>query len=245
MKKILLIVIFISIHIFPQNILLLKSGEKFQGKMVEFKNGKIQFSVRNNLLTFNANEVVSIIFNSDTLVNYSDQKLNATIKGVVTYFFNENFGYKPDVGADIFIINDKDLGNINTDYIQNYKRAKTLFDLIILGSGKMNDNFLKELSEINAETKDKFKDLDDRSGKAILAFRTSGKAIELSVDGNGGFSKVLKPGDYSLLIVSKNRKDLTLSEVMGKIYFQKLKLLNDTEEDIKVEFDQSRHIYFK
>lgn len=240
MKKIFFLVMFslIQCFTFSQHLIILKSGEQFQGKLIEFKKGQLKFSFKNNLMSFNEKEVASIVFDSLSLINEINQKENSTMKGVVTYYFNRNYGYKPDVGAKVYIIADKDLGNIDTLSINNFIRAQLLRTTISLSDEKGKRQWLNELAEINAETEEKFKNLDEKCHTAVMSIQNNAKTIELSVDGNGSFSKLLKPNDYTVLIISNNRKSISLTELMGKIYITKIKLLNNNEEVVNTEFNQ-------
>ena len=58
------------------------------------------------------------------------QKQHAERKGilscVVTYYFNANYGYKPDVGAEIFIFPEKAYSNFNFDVFLKYQLASAV-----------------------------------------------------------------------------------------------------------------------
>lgn len=241
MRRVILLIIFflIPFYVFPQHTLVLKSGEKFNGQLTDFKKSKLKFLFKGNIMTFNENDVISIIFDStfnDQLISKDD----AIIKGVVTYYFNKNYGFKPDIGANVYIINSKDLGYIDTLSIINFIRAKLLRTTIslLLKSGREAKLDFDELSKINAETEDKFKALDNKTNDAVLSIQNNEKTINLSVDGNGTFSKSLKPGDYSVLIISKNRTDINRTELLGKIDFKNIRVIKNAEEVVNAEFMQ-------
>ena len=241
MRRVIILLMFflIPFYVFPQHTLVLKSGEKFNGQLTDFKKSKLKFLFKGNIMTFNEVDVISIIFDS-TFNDQMNSKDDAIIKGVVTYYFNKNFGYKPDIGAKVYILNNNDLGNIDTLSISNFIRAKLIRTSISLlkESGRETKSQFDELSKINAETEDKFNALDNKTNNEVLAIQNNEKTITLNVDGNGTFSKSLKPGNYSVLIMSKHRSGINQTEILGKIDFVKVRLIKNAEEVINTEFMQ-------
>jgi len=239
MKHTIILWIFLCfpLYIFSQNTLLLKSGEKFNGKVTEYKKGQLKFLFKNNVLTFSDKDIASVIFDS-TYDERSSSKMDATIKGVVTYYFNKNYGYKPDVGAKIFILNKADLGEADTLLIKNFLSATLIRKILSLNNLVIDESSFNQLSKLNAETEDKFNELDMKASKAVMLIESNKKTVELFADGNGSFSKSLKAGDYSVLIESKHRHGISSTEVLSKIYYKRIKLLKNAEEIVNAEFDE-------
>jgi hypothetical protein len=243
MKRIIFLIIFIilPLYVFPQHTLILKSGEKFQGKLSEYKKGQLKFLFKNNVMTFNDKDLVSIIFDSSFAEKPKDDmviKENAVIKGVVTYYFNRNYGYKPDVGAEVYIINYKDLGNADTLSIKNFTLAKIVRNTMSMSEDDYKIQCYKQLTELNAETKDKFDSLDWKCYMAVSLIQRNKKKVKMTVDGSGAFSKLLLPGDYFILIISNHRKGVNATDLMGKLDYKQISLSKNGEGVVNVEFNE-------
>lgn len=132
------------------------------------------------------------------------------VTGVVTYFFNENFGQKPDVGAEIYFLEkgDQDLfdftlqwrsSKISPHHKENYN--KILDWKIDMFKDKMNENsFADSLLVIQtAEALER--------ENAISYFKSLMKNDQLkcTANGSGEFSIALPKGKYYVLVVYSHR----------------------------------------
>ncbi len=53
----------------------------------------------------------------------------STVKGVVTYFFNDNQGDKPDIGAKVYLIDSANASFINLKMIDSFQNGQTYLHL--------------------------------------------------------------------------------------------------------------------
>lgn len=67
-----------------------------------------------------------LLFGLLTTLLSSCNKPDGKLSGVVTYYFNENYGDKPDVGAKIYIVN---TDSAKVDFIKKFERDKSIMSL--------------------------------------------------------------------------------------------------------------------
>lgn len=217
MKTIKLLFVIIPFCAFSQNQIKLKSGENIDGTVKSLSNGILTVAIKNNNLTFKQSDVEAIYF--DKAQQHEQTKsasLNqkAKLKGVITYFFNKNYGDKPDVGAKIYLKKTDTLDK-KRSAIYNYQRANVCRSLI-----KMNTNVescKKTLAEIGANTDKEFEELNSKVIKEFMEMDYDESVKKVTADGNGNYSVSIAPGLYEVIFVSKGRNDLTLAEINGKI----------------------------
>jgi hypothetical protein len=137
-------------------------------------------------------------------------KRQSKITGVVTYFFNENFGQKPDVGAEIYFLEkgEQDLFDFTTPWTfskisphhrENYNKILDWKSNIL--KNEMSENaFADSVSVIQtAEALER--------ENAINYFKSLMKNDQLkcTANGNGEFSINLPKGHYYVLVVFSHR----------------------------------------
>lgn len=237
--------------LFGQNVVILKSGEKLNGKVERYNKDTLTFSFKGNKMQFKSSEIVSIYFdekaidkekpNPTTIV--SEQKGPGSITGVVTYYYNSTYGDKPDIGAEILIIdvNDaKDFKYLTVDSFTYSSTYKALYDSYAKeGKPKIPDNISKEVKRYGVNTNEGFDALDKRAKNELdkIQFKNIIYCTKLTVDGNGNFSANVPAGSYYVYIKSNNRKRNSLTEVMGKVSCQKITVRSDETSNVNVKFD--------
>ncbi len=138
------------------------------------------------------------------------------VKGVVTYFFNENFGQKPDVGAEIYFLEKGDLdlfdftvewtySKISPHHKENYNKIlKWKLDML---KDKMSETvFADSLYLIQtAEALER--------EKAISYFKSLMKndKLKCTANGSGEFSINLPKGEYYVLVVYSHRDAIDIA----------------------------------
>ena len=246
MKYFISLILLFSFEVFSQHMLILNTGEKLHGKLIEVRNGKIKFQFQNNLMMFKEKDVVLIVLDTLSLSLLSIDKQKPTegsiIKGVVTSHLRKNTGNKPDVGAKIYVINVNDLDNTDTLTISNFIFARSV-ELKLLNLEGMSleeyENYkYRELSKVDAETRGKLNLLHENAVMAVNKIRDNVKTIKLIADGNGSFLKTLKPGIYYILIESNEKSDLILMEHIRNIKTFRIRLGSGDEEMISADFDE-------
>lgn len=208
-------------NLFGQNMLNLKSGEKMKGKVERFKNDTLFFNFKGTSMKFASKEIVSIYFSDDAIrkddnhINptSTEQKKEGKISGIVSYFFNDNYGYKPDIGASVLIIDVKKIPSFNYDIIKKFKNGECKQP-----NDAIDKSTYEELSKI------KFDKIDT--------------CLRLAVDGNGSFSTNLSLGEYYIYVISNNREShATFTEgVLGKFDFDKVEIKSDETVRLNVKF---------
>jgi hypothetical protein len=236
MKKLILLILLPIPSIFAQHSLQLKVGTIIEGKLIEVKKDTIVFMFQGNNLRLPVSKVKSINLDGQRIVNTSE---NFTLSGVVTFFFNKYQDNKPDLGAEVFIADSVFVSDIDIEAIKLYKKASFMRNIYkdYKASGlNVPDNVINDLRSYGAETEGEFKTIDKKATANVLKVQYAVNAVKLFIDGNGTFSTNLPKGTYYVLIRSKNRTDLSVTELLGKVYFEKIKITNQNKT-INTKFD--------
>ena len=198
-----------------QNILFLKNGDKLNGKLEGYKNDSIIFKFQGNRLKLKTNEIISIFFddkavpqNQNKVTNTAESKpITGNITGVVTYYFNENYGDKPDIGAEVYAadstqIPDFSYATVDSFYHGNFYRNIWLQykELKIL----VPEDILKQVKKWNVEDKVIFDSLDRKATINFLKIKNGKDNYKTVVDGSGKYIITVKPGTYYIIIKSNN-----------------------------------------
>ncbi len=159
------------------------------------------------------------------------------VRGVVTYFFNDNFGNKPDIGAKVMIrrTNEEDS---TRHAISRYYRAKSGLYLRE-GNKKLGkkDKWVEDqLKELGVDNQEDFDKISEIAANHLLVTKYDKETIQLTVDASGNFKKDLNPGKYEIIVISKNRSDATLAEAMGKIDSKVIEIKAGESNDVAFEF---------
>lgn len=148
-----------------------------------------------------------------------EKNLKGEIKGVVTFFFNDNYGNKPDIGSDVIIrpTSEED----TTRFIVNqYILAKLALSILegnkTLGQ-PLDEKYEKKLKELGIQTPEDFEKFSEKVLQHVTKSQYSQETYKTTVDGNGNFQQEVEPGKYEVIVISKNRTSATLLEVGGKI----------------------------
>jgi len=182
-----------------------------------------------------------------------------TITGVVTYFFNDNLGNKPDIGASVYVVDTKiatltalDSFNKAKNYRVFYQSAldrqavyqglmkttkgkkayKDSFDSYVKSEAeqkKKADELYKTLLVLNVESDSKFDSLDLYTTDMVNRVKNAGVAVSTVVDGTGNYSLKVKPGKYHVLIISSGRKGMSVTEINGQVWSKEVSI-NESDE---------------
>lgn len=136
------------------------------------------------------------------------------IHGVVTYFFNDYQGDKPDLGAHVYAVDSAKCPNYSAEISFQY-------DLATIGGPKGDTAF---------------KNLDLKSARNNNEIKNSTFVNEATVDGSGNYSIDLPPGTYYVFMQSKGRSASTMTEVMGKISIRTIRIQADQSIDFSHYF---------
>lgn len=185
---------------FSQNILFLKNGDKLKGKLEGYKNDTITFRLEENLLKFKTSNISCIYFDdilspkdiiNVTNANETKPVQESRILGVVTYRYNFDIGFLPDIGAQVYISDSTKLLDFNHAVVDSSENANGGF----AGMYRKKYNLNKEA----------VKELDGRAKINIKKLKYSPNTITAVVDGTGSYLIKVKPGTYYILIESTKR----------------------------------------
>jgi len=124
------------------------------------------------------------------------------ISGVVTYYFNENYGAKPDTGASVYIFPSGSYPE-EEKLVQQYLQIKTK---VLLSSPKDKKDLARQVSdELRVSTKEEGAKYLEKILKSVTVLKFGKATVKTVADGNGGFQKTVKPGTYQVLVVSNHR----------------------------------------
>ncbi len=193
----------------------------------------------------------------------SCNKPDGKLSGVATYYFNENYGDKPDVGAKIYIVNSD---SVKVNFIEDFGRAKSSMGLIesqehlksSLNSiietytislnkpyytkkekdekRKAIEEYQTQLAGIDIDTSyaQKYQDIGDSAFLQIIDLQNKSKIF--IADGAGTYSTNLRPNKYFVLIQSNHRNGNTLADYKGQIYFQSVTIESEKETTANAKF---------
>jgi hypothetical protein len=203
-------VLTITNEITAQNRLILKTGEEMLGKTISINDNQLVFEFKGNNLRISLEEIDSIIFSEseDSVIENLGELGN--LSGVVTYFFNDNYGDKPDVGAKVFVYKttkEKSKKELFHKYSDAYRYR------LMLSYIKKKDpryaEYSKKLDDLGIISDEDFKELDKKVSAELFNFTDMNfitdpdNSKSVTVDGNGNYSFQLEPGFYEVLFQSK------------------------------------------
>lgn len=251
MKHFILFLLLTNINsTFGQHALLLKSGERMNGKVERFKNDTLTFSFKGNKMLFKSSDILALYFDDKKVAieqpsssaKSVEQKQEGKISGVVTYYFNENYGDKPDVGTEVLIIDVAHVPNLHSATIDSFlyvKTYKSLYNLYDKGGGKIPEDVIRIIKAYGVETKEGFDNLDNRAGEELfkMRFDKAFYTIKLITDGNGGFSSNVPVGNYYVYIRSNHRDGKNMTEVLGRVVFKKVEVRAGETATVNAKFN--------
>jgi hypothetical protein len=165
---------------------------------------------------------------------------NSSIHGVVTFFFNQYQGDKPDIGAGVFILDSTKAKRFNPLIVDSFIFGNSYRHIAAnyrQRGSSIPDNILRELRNFGADSDDNFRALDNRCYMSFLTFQSSDDANSTTVDATGSYYIAVKPGVYYIFIRSHNRTSMTVSEYSGRLFFRKVKVKSGQTIDVSTRFD--------
>ena len=230
-----------------QNILILRNGDKMNGKLDGFKNDTIIFKIQGNKLKFKTSNIVSIYFDEKLAsaelhmtsnTNEIKPVIQGSIFGVVTYFFNKNYGDKPDVGAEVYIADSTKITDFNLAIIDSFHYASFYRNIYLeyKSMGKVPDEIMERIKKYNPEDKLAFDSLDKSAAANIFKLKFAKDVVKTVVDGSGNYSVKLKPGTYYVYIRSNNREGVSITESTGKVVCEKVIVKGGEDTNMSCNF---------
>jgi len=174
-----------------------------------------------------------------------------TVTGVVSFFFNKYQGYKPDIGAKVYVTLE-DCNKIN-DYLHAYEAKTTIeLDKYYLEEFKsyrekenkqtiddLKKTISTELKVLNSYAKDTttFEQNEEKAYNILSIITTNKNTYKTTVDGVGNFTLDVPPGKYNVLIISVGRTKVSLLEASGQIIIKSIEVKSKEKTNIDVKFE--------
>lgn len=224
-----------------QQVLELKSNERMNGKCETLINDTLVFDFKGNKLHFPVSQIRTIYFDGQSASNSqaSESQRLATVSGVVTFFFNNNYGDKPDAGADIYVLDSTKCGNLQVKKIFDFKIGTGYYQMAAdykAHKKEVPDDVKKKLIKYGVESEEKYKALESDAADTFIKLTMSHDAVHLTADGSGGFSKSLEPGTYFVVMQSKHRQSLNTLEINGSINYQTIRIASGEQKNLSYSF---------
>ena len=212
----------------------------------DLQSNSSKLSVQNGLLSEQLKASEKTIADDNKRIEALEEslaKLNAVerkgvITGTVTYFFNDNYGDKPDVGSEIKVWNASAFGPDELKLLLKYdsiRLTETLYSLETQ-NGHVDDRVLKELIAAGMNTNDDWARYSTHVDSILSKAKST---LELTADGNGAYHCKVPVGKYIVRIQSAHRKgEFETKEYMGKFSIKEADLGNDDEANVSAKFDQ-------
>jgi hypothetical protein len=186
----------------------------------------------------------------ETTVQQQSEAKKGDLIGVVTYFFNENYGYKPDVGAEIDIIPVDGYPGLDLKILHEFDFASLAMTGVNQNEILTTDNAItreyktkaltvemQQLAKYGIKTHDDWMAYCRRAEQTLQDAVTRGGTFHLTADGNGNFKRSMKRGKYYVVIQSKHRNGNNAFESLGKRFTQTVEIKVDEESDVDAKFE--------
>jgi hypothetical protein len=174
----------------------------------------------------------------DKMQKKNDER-KGVVSGVVTYFFNNNYGYKPDIGASVLIVKKADHPGVNFNILPKFMLANSARSLMLTERQLKDTKSVgkKTLEGMGIKSEKDWENTVAEAKKVWRAYETGKNGIKLTVDGNGSFRRAVPPGEYYILVQSKQRQASNSLEILGKVYAAAIKVEGDEEVSVSAKFE--------
>lgn len=222
-----------NVLVASEQTIILKSGEKLICQIESLTPEKASVLFKGNTITINTSEISSIHY--DAIKGESSENLAGIVKGTVTYYFNSNFGYKPDTGAKVTVVPKEEVSPEQASTLFNFQKASLQRQIVVLG-GAAGSAGIESLKKLGADTQKGFMKLDEKAALQKMQLEVNKKKISATADGSGAYSIKVKPGKYYVLIVSSHSEGSGVMEVMGRCTFQEVEIASAGETSVDARF---------
>lgn len=228
-----------------QNIVVMKNGDKLKGKVEMLKDDILTFAFQGNKMKIKVSEVGNIYFDTSLAVEKQQPapvaKATAPgkIYGVITYFFNSNYGDKPDVGAKIYIVDSSKAPELSLGPIDSVNigcMMKYYYDFEMRKNRFAKSKTIEDAERYNALDTTLFNQMKDRASHNFYSMQVPKWSKILTVDATGAYSANLQPGTYYVVVQSNNRKGECSILFNGKIFTRKIVVKAEDEINISTNF---------
>lgn len=188
----------------------------------------------------------SLVAQSINKKEHPTKESTTELTGSVMYFFNKYQGNKPDIGSEIYIIQEEKLSDSSLNMISYFENNAYFIPTyyILRGYGKSNENDEKRITEI----KEKFPNVDKWMSNFMYSSNIN-KIAKYIIKPNsiGNYSIQIKNGKYIMIIKSENRDywinetpfDKCTSQINGGLFIIQFEINNNEYKNISCLFDIS------
>ena len=180
---------------------------------------------------------VSILFVFILCCGVVQAQNTCKVQGIVRYFYNDTFGYKADLGAEIRFIPKTQQDTIpscskwdeyETKSGKVVKFLKAAAEWKEEGIYYLGESQLRELYKVQPSDEAHVKKLSEVLFKEVVILLSNEEYMCL-VDNSGMYNIELPRGEYYVVMRSKNRDRPMLAELTGRIYVKAVNLNGATK----------------
>ena len=160
------------------------------------------------------------------------------VQGVVRYYYNDTFKYRPDLGAEIRFIPKTKQDTIPScnkwDEYEN-KSRKVVNYLLTVAEWKDegiyssdNDSMIRGVWGIEEGDVERVKSLSEELFTEVLLLLQNEEYMTV-VDNNGLYNISIPQGEYYVVMKSANRDRPFMAELLGRIYVKEVSIESSTK----------------
>ena len=147
------------------------------------------------------------------------------VQGVVRYYYNDTFKYRPDLGAEIrFIPKTKQDTIPSCDKWDEYENKSRKVVNYLLSGAKVYER-VWGVEEGDVE---RVKSLSEELFTEVLLLLKNEKYMTV-VDNNGSYNISIPQGEYYVVMKSANRDRPFMAELLGRIYVKEVSIESPTK----------------
>lgn len=160
------------------------------------------------------------------------------VQGVVRYYYNDTFKYRPDLGAEIrFIPKTKQDTIPSCDKWDEYenKSRKVVNYLLTVAEWKDEgiyssdkDSMIRGVWGVEEGDVERVKSLSEELFTEVLLLLQNEKYMTV-VDNNGSYNISIPQGEYYVVMKSANRDRPFMAELLGRIYVKEVSIESPTK----------------
>ena len=175
----------------------------------------------------------------------SSAQSTCKVQGVVRYYYNDTFKYRPDLGAEVkFIPKTKQDTIPSCDKWDEYETKSHKVVNYLLGVAEFKkegiyssyaDSEIRNIYKVGDDDINRVKTLSEELFLEVLIMANSTEYVTI-VDNSGLYSISLPYGDYYVVMKSANRERPFMVDLLGRMYVKEVSI-NSATKVISHDFD--------
>lgn len=246
MKRTLILtcLVLLTVAVSAQHVLYLKSGETIKGRFLGGSRDSVTFQFLGNDLRLPVAGLQAMWFDETTapkaLADPASGR-DAKIHGYVTDSYFTSNETRPDAGAKVWIVAEKDVENFNIKLVEDtftlVNNLKDIYNQFDSRNADVPQNILSTMVVYNVDTDAKFEDYCRRTNQNIFKLRNNKNAIHSTCDAEGRFIVPINSGTYYVLVISRQTKGESVVEQEGKMFCKKIVVKPDEDYVLSIKFE--------